>query len=51
MIASFYYASIPTLGNLFETNQLEHGWDDRACDTVTSVCVTNEKDKALQGQI
>ena len=34
-----------------QTNQPEHESDDHAGDTVTSVCVTNEKDMALQRQI
>ena len=50
-MTSFYYGSIPTHGNWFQTNQPEHGWDDHAGDPVTSVCVTNEKDMALQWQI
>ena len=50
-MTSFYYASIPTHGNWFQTNQPEHEWDDHAGDPVTSVCVTNEKDMALQWQI
>ena len=50
-MTSFYYASTPTRGNWFQTNQLEHESDDRAGDTVTFVCVTIEKDMALQGQI
>ena len=50
-MTSFYYASIPTCGNWFQTNQLDHELDDRAGDTVTSVRVTNEKDMALQLQI
>ena len=52
MITSFYYASTTTYGNWFQTNQPpEHELDDRGGDTVTSVCVTNEKDMALQWQI
>ena len=47
VITSFYYASTPTRDNCFQTNQPEHESDDRAGDTVTSVCVTNEKDIAL----
>ena len=47
-MTSFYYASKPLRGNWFHTNQPEHESDDRAGDTVTSVCVTNEKDIALQ---
>ena len=34
---SFYYASKPTRGNWFQTNQPEHESDDRSGDTVTSV--------------
>ena len=47
---SIYYASTPTRGNWFQTNQPEHESDDRAGDTVTSVCVTNEREIALQLQ-
>ena len=36
----FYYASIPTRGIWFKTNQPEHKSDDWVGDTVTSVCVT-----------
>ena len=35
----------------FQTNTLEHELDDRADNTVSSVCVTNEKNMALQRQI
>ena len=31
-----------------QTNQSMHELDDHAGDTVTSMCVTNEKDMALQ---
>ena len=37
-----YYASTPTRGNWFQTNQPGHKSDDHAGDTVTSVCVTSE---------
>ena len=50
-MTSFCYASTPTCGNWFQPNQTEHESDDRASDTVTSMCVTNEKDIALQLQI
>ena len=50
-MTSFYYASTLTHGNWFQTNQPEHESDDCAGDTVTSVCVTNEKDMALHRQI
>ena len=50
-MTSFDYASIPTRGNWFQTNQPEHELDDRPGDTVTFVCVTNQKDLALQQQI
>ena len=48
---SFYYASTPTHGNWFQTNQPEPKSGDRAGDTVTSVCVINDKDMALHRQI
>ena len=51
VMTSFYYASTPTRGKWFELNQPEHKSDDRAGDTATSLCVTNEKDMALQQQI
>ena len=51
VMTSFYYASTQTRDNWFQTNQPEQESDDRAGDTVTSVCVTNEKDMALQWQI
>ena len=50
-MTSFYYASIPTRGKPVPANQLEHKSNDHTGDTVTSVCVTNEKDTALQRQI
>ena len=43
MMTSFYYASLRTRGNWFQTNQPENESDDRAADEVTSVCVANEK--------
>ena len=51
VMMSFYCASTPTRGHWFQTNQLEHESDDPAGNTVTSVCVTNEKDMALKRQI
>ena len=39
VMTSCYYASTPTRGSWFQTNQPEHESDDRAGDTVTSVCV------------
>ena len=43
-MTSIYYASIPTCGNWFHTNLLEHESDDRAGDrTVTSVCANKEE--------
>ena len=51
VMTSFYYATIQTLGNWFQTNQPEHELDDCTGDPVTSLCVTNEKDMALQQQI
>ena len=47
----FSYASTPKRGNWFQTNQPEHELDYRVGDTVTSVCVTNKKDTALQQEI
>ena len=41
----------PTHGKWFQTNQPERELGDRAGDTVTSLCVFNEKDMALQWQI
>ena len=51
VMTSFYNASSPTRGNWFQTNQPEHESDDCPADIVTSVCVANEKDMALQWQI
>ena len=48
---SFDHLMILTRGNWFQTNPLEHELDDRAGYTVSSVCVTNGKDMALQRQI
>ena len=50
-MTSFNYAMIPTRGNWFLTNRLEHESDDRTGNTVSSVCVSNGKDMALQRQI
>ena len=51
-MTSFDYVIIPTRGNWFQTSPLEHESDDLAGNTVSSVlCVTNEKDIALQRQI
>ena len=47
-MTSFNYIIIPTRGNWFQTNPLEHESDDRAENTVTFVRVTNGKDMALQ---
>ena len=49
-MTSFYYASTPTCGKWFQTNQPEHELDDHAGDTVTSACVTNEKDRHFSGK-
>ena len=50
VIMSFYYAITPAHGNCFQTwNQPEHESDD--CTGNTHVCVTSEKDMALQQQI
>ena len=51
VMMSYYYALMPTCGSWFKTNQPEHESDGHAGDPVTSVCVTNEKDTALQWQI
>ena len=52
VMMSFNHVMIPTRGNWFQTNPLEHESDDRAGNTVSSVCViTNGKDMALQLQI
>ena len=40
--------SIPTHGDWLQTNPLEHESDDRADHTVSSVCIANGKDMALQ---
>ena len=44
-MTSIYYASTPTRGNLFQTNQQEHESDDRESDIVTSmyVCYQSER--------
>ena len=54
VMLSCYYASTPTRGSWFQTNQQvepEHESYDRACDPLTSLCVTSENDTALQCQI
>ena len=51
VMRSFDYAIIPTHGNCFQTNPPGHESDDCTGNTVTSVCVTSEKDMALQHQI
>ena len=51
VMTSFDHIMIPTRGNWFQTNPLEHEFDDSAGNRVTSVYVTNGKDTALQGQI
>ena len=50
-MTSFENVMIPTHGNWFQTNPLEHESDDRAGNKVSSVCVTNGKDMAPQLQI
>ena len=50
-MTSFDHVMIPTRGNWFQTNPPEHESDDRAGNTVCSVCVTNGKDMAHQRQI
>ena len=47
-MTSFYYAIISTNGNWFQTNQSEHESNDCAANTVTCVCVINEKDMELK---
>ena len=42
---------IPKCGNWFQTNPLEHESSDHADSTVSSGCVTNGKDMALQRHI
>ena len=51
VMTSCYYASTPTHGRWFQTNQPEHELDDQAGDPVSPVCITNEKGKAQQQQI
>ena len=51
VMTSFYDAFTSTRRNWFQTNQAEHESDDSASNAVTFVCVTNEKDTALQWQI
>ena len=51
VMTSFNYIIMPTLGNWFQTNPLEHELDDCVGITVPSVCVTNGKDMALQQQM
>ena len=48
---AFDHVMIPIRGNWFQTKTREHESDDRAGNTVSSVCVTNGKDMALQRQI
>ena len=53
-MTSFDCVMIATRGNWFQTNPLEQESDDRAgnrVSSVSSVCVTNGKDVALQRQI
>ena len=50
-MTSFDHVMIPTRGNWFQTNPLEHESNDRTGNTVSSMCVTNEIDMALQWQI
>ena len=38
-MTSCYFASTPTRGNWFQTNQPEHELDDHAGDPAISVCV------------
>ena len=51
VMTSFYYACTQIRASWFRTNQSEQESYDREGDTVTSVCVTNKTDMALQGQI
>ena len=39
VMTSFDHVMILTHGNWFQTNPLEHALDDRAGNTVSSVCV------------
>ena len=39
---------MPTRGNWFQTNPLQHKLDDRAGNIVSFVCVASGKDMALQ---
>ena len=50
-MTSFNHFMIPTCGDWFQTNPLEHESDDPAGNTISSVCVTNGKDMTLQRQI
>ena len=46
-----FYTSTPTGGAWFQINQPQHKSQDPTGDTVTSECVTKEKETALQWQI
>ena len=48
---SFDHVIIPTRYNWLQTNPLEHESDDRADNLISSVCVTNDKEMALQRQV
>ena len=51
VMTSFDHVMIPTRGNWFQTNPLEHEADDLAGNRVSSVCITNGKDISPQRQI
>ena len=52
VMTSFDYIVNTNIWKLwFQTNTLEHELDDRADNTVSYACVTNEKNMALQRQI
>ena len=50
-MTSYDRVMIPTRGNWFQTKPLAHESDDRAVNIVSSVCITNGEDMALQQQI
>ena len=49
-MTSFDHVMIPTRGNWFSKNPLEHESDDCTGNTVSSVCVTNGKDMHFSGK-
>ena len=50
-MTSFNHAVIPTRGNWFQTNSLEHEHDESDSCVHLLVCFTNGKDIAVQSQI